>query len=393
MAKILLSRNKVEFALKIINQYFINGGATNKEIDQLRIRLAKLQTSKFKPQFAAQNYLFVKQGHISCWEYNSEKSFEFGFYTEKFYNCIIILLKSNHNSKISMIHADSGVASQDVQDMIQWIGEDAEKIIYYKNCNDAKETITNLFGKDAFQQKIFKFIPIEPLRKDNYKILYDESLPQSLKVPEFEFSVIWIDYESNFGQRYHSEIVEMTDDDRIIQKLYLEHQPPESQSFANKVGSLYINDEEFKTQTRNLLDSQEMLLWQLVCSGDYGNVRGLLDNPIIDIDRRLSNGYTILAGAAVEGQEKIVNLILSRGASVDIPIILENGKFGGTPLFLASGRGHINIVQMLLSVGADINYKTSAGITAKEIALRQNHSNVVMLLQEYRLAIISTKNM
>ena len=78
-------------------------------------------------------YSLVKQGCISRWKYGSEKKGEqCGFYTGGFYNCIIVILRDKHNKKLVMMHADPQVTLGDVKNEIQWVGENCEKYIYYK---------------------------------------------------------------------------------------------------------------------------------------------------------------------------------------------------------------------------------------------------------------------
>ena len=68
---------------------------------------------------------------------------------------------------------------------------------------------------------------------------------------------------------------------------------------------------------------------------------------------KLSNrGMSALHIASIYGKESIVDLLLNNNATVDI----WSGQ-GYTPLMLAAGEGNFNIVEKLLSKGADLNAK------------------------------------
>ena len=54
----------------------------------------------------------------------------------------------------------------------------------------------------------------------------------------------------------------------------------------------------------------------------------------------------------VYGKESILDLLLDNNATVDI----LSGQ-GYTPLMLAAGEGNLNIVEKLLTKGADVNAK------------------------------------
>ena len=63
-------------------------------------------------------------------------------------------------------------------------------------------------------------------------------------------------------------------------------------------------------------------------------------------------GMSALHIASIYGKEDIVDLLLNNNATVDI----WSGQ-GYTPIMLASGEGNLNIVEKLLTKGADLNAK------------------------------------
>ena len=53
------------------------------------------------------------------------------------------------------------------------------------------------------------------------------------------------------------------------------------------------------------------------------------------------------------------------------------GKFGATALMRSSFRGHKDLVELLLLVGANPDIKDAGGATAVHIASREGHAKIV----------------
>jgi uncharacterized protein len=90
--------------------------------------------------------------------------------------------------------------------------------------------------------------------------------------------------------------------------------------------------------------------------------------------------YTPLAYAAYQGHLRIVRYLLERGARVDA------GAQGGiayvnTPLMMAAIQGHRDTALWLLRAGADPRTRIHQGHTAYELALKNNHANVLSVLR------------
>ncbi|KAH8744645.1 ankyrin repeat-containing domain protein, partial [Hyaloscypha finlandica] len=66
------------------------------------------------------------------------------------------------------------------------------------------------------------------------------------------------------------------------------------------------------------------------------------------------SGRTPLHWAAEKGYEKIMRLLIGRGADVN-----ARDKAGRTPFTEAAEKGHIDIMRLLLENGADVNIQTS----------------------------------
>jgi ankyrin repeat protein len=54
-----------------------------------------------------------------------------------------------------------------------------------------------------------------------------------------------------------------------------------------------------------------------------------------------------------------------------------------TPLIVAAGLGHIDIVRALLSAGADVNAKDEKGLRALTWALMNGHTDILVLLSKH----------
>lgn len=122
-----------------------------------------------------------------------------------------------------------------------------------------------------------------------------------------------------------------------------------------------------------------MEAFKRVCSGDVKWLaRNWLDmgHPI---DALLGFAYLpALALAAMEGQVRVVKLLLKRGAGVDVP-----SQMGITPLKSAAAKGHLEVVKLLLAAGADATARDCSGATAIDSARDRGHTEVLQLLQEH----------
>ena len=129
-------------------------------------------------------------------------------------------------------------------------------------------------------------------------------------------------------------------------------------------------------------------------------------------DTTNAQGVPVICVATRNGHKKIVELLLQRGADVNVlsqdrgnsPLMeaavrgddlsvrrfLEAGanpnlisKSGQTALMLAIGEGHKEIVKVLLEYKADINIKDSLGMTARKYADIFRHEEIITQLAAY----------
>lgn len=191
----------------------------------------------------ARKYLFVEQGCISRWQYDPsiKETKDYGFYTDKFFNCIIIVLREKISQKLAMIHADSQIMLEDLKKEIDWVGQNCEKYIYYKEHPKAEETIDDLFSNDTLRSQ-FSFNMIRAKKKGGHIIpdLDLPPLPDGSRVPEFEATTIYADLANNNMSYFHLKGKEYIDDFTRIQHIYKVFQYKDWQTFANLKGSNHI---------------------------------------------------------------------------------------------------------------------------------------------------------
>ena len=96
-------------------------------------------------------------------------------------------------------------------------------------------------------------------------------------------------------------------------------------------------------------------------------------------DRTKVGGATPLHRAAYNGHNKLVELLLAKGANVNV-----KGEEGITPLYLAVFEGHGSTAELLISAGADVNAKNDDGYNSLDIAIERGYEDIVHLLRENR---------
>lgn len=120
------------------------------------------------------------------------------------------------------------------------------------------------------------------------------------------------------------------------------------------------------------------------------------------INLRKKNGASPLYVSCQEGNENIVQLLLSYEADINLcmkdgarligngAIINARDEYEASPLNVACQRGYDSIVQLLLSKGADINLCDKFGVSPLDIARERGHYRIVQLLKAHRKIDISS---
>ena len=80
--------------------------------------------------------------------------------------------------------------------------------------------------------------------------------------------------------------------------------------------------------------------------------------------------------AVYESRYDIVKVLINAGANVNV----QYGFNVTTPLMVASGRGDLHMVELLLQSGADISVKNKYGYTAYDAAVATEHHDIITLL-------------
>ncbi|XP_071784803.1 ankyrin repeat and SAM domain-containing protein 6-like [Asterias amurensis] len=110
--------------------------------------------------------------------------------------------------------------------------------------------------------------------------------------------------------------------------------------------------------------------------GDLPSVQAILDQDASGcVDADGGEGYSPLQIAAGNGHEDIVRILLMRGASLD-----RQNLYGWTALMQAASHGHTNIVALLLQNKADPNIRNKFGATALTTAAHYGHVSITRLL-------------
>jgi ankyrin repeat protein len=111
--------------------------------------------------------------------------------------------------------------------------------------------------------------------------------------------------------------------------------------------------------------------------GDLAKVRSFVEQGI-DVDSRDSEGRTALYYAAMQGKRDLVEFLLSRGANVNA----KDKDYGFTPLHHAVGGGHKDVVELLIAKGADVNATDKHGWTPLDSSVYGGNTDIPELLIE-----------
>ena len=98
------------------------------------------------------------------------------------------------------------------------------------------------------------------------------------------------------------------------------------------------------------------------------------------VDAKLEDGRTSLIIASYKGFYVIVEELIGNGASVNAKIHDHNAS----SLYLSSMSGYANIVELLIASGASVNEKGVDNYTPLEIAIQQNHIDVIKIFDKYQ---------
>ena len=86
-------------------------------------------------------------------------------------------------------------------------------------------------------------------------------------------------------------------------------------------------------------------------------------------------GETALMLAAFQGHLEVVQLLISSGAEVN--------QSGWTPLIYSAAQNRMDVARLLLKSGAQVNAQSASGTSALMMAAREGHLSMVLLLMEH----------
>lgn len=153
-------------------------------------------------------------------------------------------------------------------------------------------------------------------------------------------------------------------------------------------------------------DQETPLLWASF-NGHLKVVRYLLDNGA-RVDERNKEGWSALMAAVLGERLETARVLLSRGADPNAAVRegvtaamtppgdgeespncdknegVNSRYIGKTPLMAAAETGNERLVKLLLKRGAEINLKTESGDTALTFAEKNGYSNIIGIIKNYR---------
>lgn len=127
----------------------------------------------------------------------------------------------------------------------------------------------------------------------------------------------------------------------------------------------------------SLVDSNDNNILQLAClSGDVETVKFVLSLNVINIDSRGKWGRTPMMEAVREGHREVLDLLMSKGADMSLVDDVRNSM-----LHLACLRGEVEMVQQVLSLkNWDIQARNHIGQTVADMARSHGDQQLVNLI-------------
>lgn len=117
------------------------------------------------------------------------------------------------------------------------------------------------------------------------------------------------------------------------------------------------------------------VLCKAIKDGDLDRVDSLMSSGI-DINERIKGSWTALHHAAVSGHRDVVELLIAKGADIDV-----KDEWERTPLLLAIERKKKDgVAELLITKRADVNVMGQDGDTSLLAALRNSNENLAELL-------------
>ena len=145
--------------------------------------------------------------------------------------------------------------------------------------------------------------------------------------------------------------------------------------------------EQMAAEAEKNLVLHKRMLRATAWSGDAGMVHALLEhtNMPVDYPANPHNGATLLDVASGAGHLVVVEQLIDLGA--DVNTVRTAAVAGVTPLYSASHGGHAEVVEVLLGQGADpdkaLTDRGGGGETPLRVAMRKGHQAIVDILSRH----------
>jgi ankyrin repeat protein len=126
-------------------------------------------------------------------------------------------------------------------------------------------------------------------------------------------------------------------------------------------------------------NQQNIHLFEACNNNNIENVNKFISEGGVDVNGNDKYGFTPLFIASIRNNVEIADLLILNGADVN-PKYIDKPD---SPLLIASSLKHLEMVELLLSKGAEVNYENKRTITPLFMACLNNNIGVIEVLLHY----------
>lgn len=127
--------------------------------------------------------------------------------------------------------------------------------------------------------------------------------------------------------------------------------------------------------------SKSSAVLSLATKSNFSVIVDLLVQAGVDVNWQDETGETALHVAARFGHDQCARILIAGSEDQKADVEITENSFSWTPLHIAAVDGHLDVVELLLSNGADANRADASGWNAREHAALRGHMDIA-----YRLA-------
>lgn len=169
--------------------------------------------------------------------------------------------------------------------------------------------------------------------------------------------------------------------------MIIEERSAQCDSVQARLHEYWASPNEKKRRVRDrmatLLGDADAWIKEPIYYAIFAHLHRFMDSLLLgqtDVNQYFDDGMTCLTAAAFHNNIEAATKLLDLGAHVNLPTTKQ--KKGLTPLHLAAESGHEQMVDLLLSRGANIHLQSSAGTTAFYRAARGGSIHILRRLYE-----------